>query len=75
MKARRPYTKHPVCNKDIRILMIKNEVTQVEIAKYLNYSYGGMSGWYAHEMSEEQKDQVIQAIKEIKTLRGESYEE
>lgn len=68
------YRKHPKRNIELRTLMLKNNVTQTELAKHLYISMGALQRWLSEEMDEERRLTVINGIKEIKLIKGEQYE-
>lgn len=53
------------CNTDIRLAMMKNGITQVDLAKKLGVDKTTLCTWLRFEMPREKKDEILKAIKEM----------
>ncbi len=62
-------------NQEIRAVMRDNNIYMWQVAKKLNIYETSFCKWFREELSEERKQQVLSAIKEIKSDRLKSQKE
>ena len=70
IKRERRYEKNPICNLRIRALIAGCGIRYGELAKKIYISQSTLSQWFAHEMKDWQREEVVKGIAQIVWERG-----
>lgn len=69
-KRKRKYDRLPINNKEIRCLLISNDIRYTELADAIHISTSTLSQWLRDDLRDWRKEEILKGIDRIKAERG-----